>query len=232
MRSGDVPLVWPALAPVGRAPVTRVRATLDRPRARVYPAGMPPGDATQDLLRKQDWPKLSAQLTAYVFRRTHKRSYELAEELAQEAIAQAWSKTDGWDPSKGALIHYLAGIAMRLVLNEWRRKRTSFERVMDEEDERFANGMSDDADAPDDLLHRKRTARKFHDDLARSVGNAAASELLTLMTEGIVTPRDQAAASGRPIEEIRGARRVLFYHAEILSKKLATELDREDEAVT
>ena len=225
-------LVWSAPSPTPASPPS----PLDRKHPPAYPAPMGTGErSTRDLLRDQKWNLITAQLTAYAFKCTRKRSWQLAEEIAQEAIAQAWAKKDGWDPAKGALFKYLATLVIGLALNEWRRKRNSFERLAyrdyDAEDvEDPTTQFPSDAEPADELLHRKRVAAKFRDGLTtRLAAKPAALDVITLMEEGITTPRDQAAATGRSIDDIRDARRQIFYHAEILAKELSLELDANDD---
>ncbi len=222
-------LVWSAPSPVPARPTT-----LDRKRPAPYLAPM--GQSREDLLRNQEWAKISARLSAYAFKRIRGRSWQLAEELAQEAIAQAWAKKDGWDPAKEPLLKYLAKKVIGLASNEYKRKRNSFERLAyrdyDEEDvEDPINQFPSDADPPDELLHRKRVAAEFRDRLTkRLAAKPIALEVITLMEEGITTPLAQRAATAHSIEEIRDARRQIFYHVAILAKELSLELDANDDA--
>ena len=192
------------------------------------------GQSREELLRDQNWPKLTAQLAAYAFKRTSGRSWQLAEDLAHDAVA--WANKDGWDPAKEPLLKYLARKVIGLASNEYKRKRNSFERLAycdyDAEDiEDPTNQVPSNAEPADELLHRKRVAAKFREGLTtRLAGKDTAVELITLMEEGITTPRDQAAATGRSIDDIRDARRQIFYHAAILAKELCLELDTDDDS--
>ena len=199
--------------------------TLDRTRA----SSTVPRMSREDQLRDQNWERITAQLTTFAWNRIRRRSWETAQELAQDAIAAAWAKNDGWDPEKEPLLKHLSKRVIGLASNEWRRKRNSFEAKMSYE--RLAElPAAIDAPTPDEELDRRRHSALFSERLsARLAGDELATMLVTLMTEGIATPRDQASATGRAIADIREARRRVFYNAGEVSKELAKELDIEDE---
>jgi hypothetical protein len=187
---------------------------------------------TEDLLRAQDWPRITAQLTVFAFKRTRQRSWEVAEEIAQQAIANAWERgEEGWNPKKEPLYKYLAREVIGLSLNEWRRRRNRFEVLVDDDRaEMLADTVASDDAGADEQIARREYLEQFRARLtARVAGNEAASIVVTLMLEGVDTPRDQAAASGLSIDAIRNARRVVQYQGEIVAKELASEMEDEDE---
>lgn len=188
---------------------------------------------TVDRLRAQDWGKLQAQLTAFAYKRIKRRSWETARELAADAIANAWERgAKGWDPQKEPIQRYLAREVIGLALNEWRRHRNRFELLVTTEDgfDYLADVKAGPGAAPDEQLDERRVLAEFKRRLAKAVeGNRVAEIVLTLMDEEIDEPRDQAAASGIDIKEIRNARRVLDYHRDIIGKELAREMEVEEE---
>ena len=152
-----------------------------------------------------------------------------AQELAQDAIVAAWANKDGWDPDKEPLLKHLAKRVIGLASNEYKRKRNAFEVKMTYE-ALSALPAATGAPAPDEELDRRRYAALFNERLsARLASDEFATMLVTLMTEGVATPRDQASATGRAIADIREARRRVFYNAGEVSKELAKELDLEDD---
>jgi chromosome condensin MukBEF MukE localization factor len=50
------------------------------------------------------------------------------------------------------------------------------------------------------------------------------------MKEGYDTPLAQHKASGLSLDDLREARRCVFYHAEIVKKELGLELEDEEDA--
>jgi DNA-directed RNA polymerase specialized sigma24 family protein len=203
------------------------------------PAGTPPASPAPDeraerqraLLLTQPWGQLQAQLTAIAFKRIRGRSMSDAEDLAQAAISGAYETIEkgGWDPDKGPLLNLLIARVISSASNERRRKRNACEVWLDQEadDESGTTSLHErhlgaDAPTPDDALHRLRLASTFNDLLfARLAGNALATELATLMKDGLTTPQDLAAATGRPIAEVRDARRRVRYHADQITKELS-----------
>ena len=187
--------------------------------------------STDEVLRQQDWPKITEQLTAYAYKRTHKRSWDLAQDVAQEAIEGLFLR-GGWDPEKEPVIGFLARKVVGIVSNELKRRRTSFEIYVDEDE---AAEVPSKEDLPDERLHRARVAAQFHDRLAarldrvaREQKNKLPARLLQLKIDGVTTAAEQAKALKRDIKDIRDARRVLFYHADMVAKELSLQMDAED----
>jgi DNA-directed RNA polymerase specialized sigma24 family protein len=193
------------------------------------------GDARTEtkrtFLRAQPWARILKQLTAIAFKRIRGRSMSDAKDLAQSAIADAYESLErgGWDPEKGPLMSFLVAKVIGSAGNERRRKRNACEVWLDEEDEeadeavsRHEKHLGTDAPAPEEALHRLRFAHTFHDRLvARVAGDAPVLEMIPLMKEGLCTPSDLAAATGRPLAEIVEARRRIRYHAETITKELS-----------
>ena len=192
---------------------------------------MPPADDERAaLLRAQPWGRLIAQLTAIALKRLGGRSLEDAEDFAQGAIAHAYRSLSkgGWDPAKGPLEKFLIATLIGAVANERRRKRNRCEVWLDEEEEEspgvsvHEEHLGEDKPAPDEALHRLRFAQTFHDRLVAYVaGDEVASALLPHMKEGLATPQELAASTGRPIAEVKEARRRIRYHAERITKELS-----------
>jgi DNA-directed RNA polymerase specialized sigma24 family protein len=189
-----------------------------------------PADDRAALLRAQPWGRLLASLTAIALKRIKGRSLADAEDLAQGAIVRAYRSREsgGWDPEKGPLEKYLVARVISSAANEQRRKRNVCEVWLDEEAEEAPGlcvheaHLAEDAPAPDEALHRLRFASTFDARLtARVAGNEVATALLPFMREGMSVPRDLAAATGRPIADIRAALRVLRYQAEAITKELS-----------
>ncbi len=190
----------------------------------------PDDDERAALLRAQPWGRLLTQLTAIALKRIKGRSLQDAEDLAQSAIADAYRTraSGGWDPEKGPLENFLVARVIGSSANELRRKRNVCEVWLDEEAEE-APGLSvhekhfaEDRPAPDDALHRLRFAQTFHDRLIAYVSDdEVASALIPHMKDGLAKPEELAAATGRPIEQVKDARRRIRYHADRITKELS-----------
>jgi len=196
---------------------------------------MEPDHERAALLRAAPWGRLLSQLTAIAIKRLGGQRgrgalLQDAEDLAQGAIADAYRSvaSGGWDPAKGPLENFLVGRIIGTSSNERRRKRNMCEVWLDEEVE-GAPGFSvhekhlaEDKPAPDEALHGLRFASTFDERLtARVAGNELATALLPFLREGLSTPRDLAAATGRSVEEVRAARRSIRYHADEITKELS-----------
>jgi DNA-directed RNA polymerase specialized sigma24 family protein len=191
----------------------------------------PDRDTRMELLRREPWARLCAQLTAIAFKRIRGRSMDDAQDLAQTAIADAHQSLarGGWDPAKGELMGYLVGRIVGMTLNERKRKRNTCEVWLDEEYEeecgtvgRHEKFLAADQPSPDEALHRLRFASTFAERLvARLAGNDLALSLIAHMKEGIAKPAELAAAIGRSEDDVRTARRQIRYHAEEITKELS-----------
>jgi DNA-directed RNA polymerase specialized sigma24 family protein len=193
----------------------------------------PDRDPRMELLRREPWARLGAQLTAIAFKRIRGRSMDDAKDLAQTAISDAHQSLarGGWDPEKGPLMGYLVGRIVGMTLNERKRKRNTCEVWLDEEYEeesgtvrRHEKFLAADQPAPDEALHRLRFASTFAERLAlRLAGNELALSLVALMKDGVSKPAELAAALGRPEDdvEVRAARRQIRYHAGEVTKELS-----------
>ena len=120
-------------------------------------------------LRSQDWKRLTAQLTAYAWKRTGRRSWQLAADLAQDAITQAFTTPEAWDPAKEPLLKNLARRVIGLASNDLRRRRNSFECALDEEIEdglSAADTVGDGKATPDSRSTSSGTATRSASDSA------------------------------------------------------------------
>jgi hypothetical protein len=188
------------------------------------------------LLRAQPWARLLKQLTAIALKRINGRSIADAQDFASAAIAAAYESLarGGWDPDRGPLLSYLVARVITTAGAERRRKRNTCEVWLDEEveDEGEAQTVSphekhlaEDRPAPDDALHRLRFASTLEERLTlRLAGDAPALEVLPFMKEGLFTPADLAAATGRPDKEMRDALRRIRYHAREITQELSAHV--------
>lgn len=170
-----------------------------------------------EALRTQNWSHITAQLTVFAWKRTHKRSWELAHDLAQDAIVQAFEHKAGWNPDQEPIALYLGRLVINLAHKELRKKRHAVDVAMSA----AAENVALPGDSLETTIARRHFTEAVYQLLAKAVEkDRVASMLLTLMVEDVDTPRDQAAATGEPIEEIRRARRRLFDHAERIAREL------------
>jgi len=207
------------LAPQPRASHARLRdGTLDRAQPLTTVAPM----SVEDQLRKQDWKLLTKHLTGFAFKRTGRRSMALAKDLAQEAITRAFTDVEGWDPNKEPLLKNLCRRVIGLASGDMRRRRNALECELDDEVEENAD---DGKETPDELLDKKRYSDLFRRRLGqRLAGDEPAMMLVTLQAEGIDAVADQASASGLTVEEVREARRRVYYQSDKTTEELAREL--------
>ena len=181
-------------------------------------------------LPEPDWRRLKAQVSAYAFRRTGRRSWEHAEDLAQSAIVQHLTRPAGWDPAHESLLKHLCKRVIGLASNEWHRKRSSFEVAMRWR-ELAALPVDDGGQPADEVLDQRRLAAQFRARLeARLAGDETALTIIVLMTEGFDTPAALQKASGLPLAQIREARRRIFYHAKLVAEELGEAMDAELDA--
>ena len=79
-----------------------------------------------------------------------------------------------------------------------------------------------DQPPPDEALHRLRFAHTFHDRLlARVSADPLAIRLISLMKDGVSTPRELAEATGQTLGAIVEGRRRIKYHAGEITKELS-----------
>jgi hypothetical protein len=187
------------------------------------------------LLRAQPWGRVQAQLTAIALKRIQGRSLSEAKDLAQSAIADAYESVSrgGWNPERGPLQGYLVARVVVTAAAERRRKRTTCEVWLDEEAEdseedrgasRYERHLAEDKPAPDAMLHRLRFASTFDERLtARLAEDVNALALLPLMKEGLFTPLDLSAATGKSPTEVRDILRRIRYHANEITKDLSAQ---------
>ena len=185
----------------------RSARALDRDRASSRVRAVKPADHRESqALGSQDWGRMQANLAAFAFRRTGRRSMEHAEDLAQDAITKFLARPEGWDPAKEPLLKHLSKRVIGLASNEWSRKRSTLEVAMEtREDE--AMMVAGDDDPTDEVLDRRRLAAQFRARLeARLAGDENALAIVVLMTEGIDSPAGLHEASGAHVRA-RSARR-------------------------
>ena len=167
-------------------------------------------------LAEQDWQRITAQLTAFAFKRIHRRSWEIARDLAQDAIAQAFA--GGWEPAREPLRRFLCKAVVRLALGDWRRKRTSIELALGDD---VLLELPDEGESLEARTLKRGWIEALHVRLEeRMSSDVTATKVLALMIAGVERPHDQAEASGVSLEDIRRARRRLFDAAE----RVATDL--------
>jgi hypothetical protein len=136
-----------------------------------------------------------------------------------------------WDPAAQTLVQHLAASVVRLSWNQWRRKRNRCEVALDEHAREAEQVGTDEEQAPD-VLHRRRVAHLFHERLDASFQDDQQVQIvMTLMAEGITKPREQKSASDLEIEDVREARRRLFYRAKQVTEELSEELGEDIEEV-
>jgi hypothetical protein len=90
--------------------------------------------------------------------------------------------------------------------------------------------IASDDEPIEDVLDRRRLAARFRERLeSRLAGKPTALVVVDLMKEGCDTPLAQHKASGLSLDDLREARRCVFYHAEIVKKELGLELENEED---
>jgi hypothetical protein len=178
---------------------------------------------------EHDWPRLKAQLTAYAFGRTGRRSWDRAEDYAQSAITQFLERPESWDPARDSVLKHLCKRVIGIMSNDWHRKRSSFEVAMTPRKLRELE-VDEGGEPADELLDRRRLAAQFRARLEeRLAGDEIALTIVLLMTEGFATPKALENASGLKEAQVGEARRRIFYHAKIVSKELGEAMDAEDD---
>jgi hypothetical protein len=209
-------------------PSSRLRAgRAARPlTARVH-GGIGAREMTADEeLRAQDWPRITAQLTAIAFKRTRRCGWETAQELAQTAITRAFVHGTGWDPRKGPLMGYLVAQVIGLARNEARRRRNACEVELDNEVEAL---VPNDDEPIDDVLDRRRYAARFRERLLATVaGDREATVVIGFMEKGTAKPGDLVLASGLTLPQVEDARRRIRYQAERITAEMSLEIEEED----
>jgi hypothetical protein len=195
--------------------------------------------STDDFLHSQDWVAIRRKAIAYAYRRIGRSSMDRAKELASQAIAQVFEH-GGWDPAKEPVLKCICKKIIGNLRNDFTRKANAFELMMNDDVEAQALNVSSGEDLPDEVLDRRRYAKRFKDRLVKrlEVSNEGKPDevgllLVTLMMEELDTPLAQERATGLPMEEVRAARRRVFYHADIVAQEMADEIERlENERMT
>jgi DNA-directed RNA polymerase specialized sigma24 family protein len=172
------------------------------------PSPDPPSSDAAALVPAKDWPRIRAEMVRFACRLA--RSRGAADELVQEAVARVIDRErDPWDPETEPL---LAKHMMRIIENIARGNRA---KVAVRRDPRNVAAVEERTirrpESPEDAAlgaEGEREARGTLDEVkAELAGDAPALEVVDLSERGVDRPADQAAATGRPIEEIRNARR-------------------------
>jgi hypothetical protein len=183
-------------------------------------------------LGAQDWEAILAALAAFAHRRTGKRSWAHAEDLAQAAITQLCARPAGWDPEKEPLLKHLCKRVIGLASNEWSRKRSSFEVLMEQRDLDELE-VADDDEPIEDVLDRRRLAARFRARLEeRLAGDETALAVVLAMADGRDTPAAVEEATGLKRATVIEARRRIFYSAARVSAELGLEIDEADDDAT
>ena len=188
----------------------------------------------ETLLASQDWPRLRAQwlrFACYV-----SRSKERAPDLFHEAVVRALDPTlDPWRPE---VEPDFARHVMRILSNVSRvEKDKEYRRRDPRYDAAAFERMTTTSKAPEDeLLAAERDARDgrlLATLRERLASDALALEIVDLASDGeFPRPADQALAAGRPIEEIRNARKRVSRALDVIVReddRAAETLERQAE---
>jgi hypothetical protein len=210
------------------------------------PSGAMPNDEVDDrkaaraevdaLLRKQNWPRIYAELVKHAMS-VAKGNEAAAKDLAQEAIRRVLDANwEPWDPKKHPqVLTFLARIVNRLARNERTSARAHREIAMDREaKERTrarkialeADKVYEDVSSTEARLGAARLLARRMDRLRANIGgDAVVHALVDEIEKGNETPREQAAATGYSIEEVREGTRRLARHV----ARVAREIPEGDE---
>jgi DNA-directed RNA polymerase specialized sigma24 family protein len=193
-----------------------ITARLDRRRASSTVTRV----SVQDELRRQDWKRISAELTAFAWKRTRKRSWALAEDIAQEAIAQVWAR-GAWDPAKEPLIKNLARRVISLSANEWNRKRNRVEVALD--DATADKKGSGDMPVDERVAHREYAVIVHDHVIEHFADDEKVMTVVHFNKQGLVSATEMAEASGHPdeVHEFQEAKRRLRYYVDQLTEELS-----------
>lgn len=201
-------------------------SALDRGR----PATTLPRVSTLELLKaEKNWTGITAKAAKFAFQKCNARTWEFAMELAQEAIFKTFEHPESWDPEREPLLKHVCKRVFSLAANHRARKRNTFEIAMSQHPD--ANEVPNDDDELGEALDRRRLAEHFRERLTQAFeGDEIAADVAGMWMDGVDTPAAQAEASDYTIEQIRDARRRIFYHSDKISETLAGELDDEEAA--
>jgi hypothetical protein len=182
-------------------------------------------------VEKLEWDKLSVRLTKWVHTCLRKKDWELAEEVAQTAITLVLDPHYvEWDPDREPdFFDHLCNVARGVLSNRRRKHATARELVTEPE------AIAEMSLAASHNQERALAARQEALSLAEHLGRAFANDLIVtqivaLAADGVTTPREQAAALDKPIEEVRKARKRLFRVTAELAEKLGMRQENDDAA--
>lgn len=182
-------------------------------------------------VEKLEWDRLFTRLTRWAYVCTRRRSYELAEEIAQTALTQVLDPFYvEWDPEREPdLFDHLCNVARGIISNRRRKRALAREVAID------AEALEDMPIAGDANPERELSSRQEANTLADKLGTAFANDTLVtkivaLAVDGVTTPREQAEATGAPIEDVRNARKRLFRAAADVARELGLRQKNDDAA--
>jgi hypothetical protein len=183
--------------------------------------------STEELLRQQDWGRIHAKVTAFVHRRL-KRPWPDAEDLSQTVVAEVLARPETWDPSKESLLKNLCRRAIGASRNEWTRKRTACELLLEHKDDELPDVDSEEEPA-DEVLDRRRIAALIVARLeARIAGDEIAVAVLDEMKERLDSPEVASPSPSQLDPKIKEARRRIQYHAHCVTEELDREIAESD----
>jgi hypothetical protein len=180
-------------------------------------------------VKKLDWGKLSKRLERYAFVCMGKRSQEAAAEAAQTAIMQVLDpQYMEWDPDKTPdLFKHLAYVVRGVISSRRQLRSTTGEIATDDDD--LAEMATSREKGPEAALSEMQIAGVVNARLGEAFADdPLVTKLIALVADDITTPREQAEASGASYDEVRNARRRLFYTANEIARELGLKSEDDD----
>jgi DNA-directed RNA polymerase specialized sigma24 family protein len=195
-------------------------------------------------LKDEDWERTRVELLRFAISQC--KSRELADDLVQDAIIRVMSADSTWNPATHPkLSRYLMG-RIKFDLSTARRSAYARKTVAlsrssgsnedgedaprEGDDIAATNAFSEDVAERVDLFTRRMT--KLREELAKNKAGLAL-ELLDLTVEGVDTPAERAARTGKSFEAIEAARRQMQHHAARVAQMIGDDESpaaRDDEA--
>lgn len=217
-------------------------ALADLPSRRMSPADDAPPAAAREsaaaraaritaLVEDSEWADLSTRLTRYAFVCIRKQSFDVAEDIAQTAMTQVLDPHyKEWDPDREPkLFDHLCNVVRGIISNRRRTRALHRERAV--EPEAIAEMPLVAADNQEAQLAHRQIAMTLADRLGRDFANdSVVAKVVALTVDGVTTPREQAAAAGEPIDEIRKARKRLFRGTAEVARELGLRQENDDVA--
>jgi hypothetical protein len=202
---------------------------MKRPEIALVPGAAARAARITAYVKKLDWGKLSKRLERYAFVCMGRRSPEAAADAAQSAITQVLDPNYmEWDPNSSQDFFAHLAYVVRGVISSRRQLRSTTGEIATDHDDLAQMATSRDK-TPEEALSDMELVAALNARLVEAFADdPLVTKLVALIADDVATPREQAAATGASYDEVKNARRRLFYAANDMARELGIKSEVDD----